>query len=49
MAEPAMRGKVEQRNVDSIVSPFVDKFENRWFQRWNNESSYHLAPRGTFN
>jgi len=46
MAEPAMRGTVEQKNINSLISPYSQRFDNRWFSGWNKERSYHVAPRG---
>jgi RHS repeat-associated protein len=47
MAEAAMRGEVQQRNIDAVVEPYVERFHDRWFPTWNNESSYHIAPTFT--
>lgn len=45
MAESAMQGKVEQKNINSIVSPYLDKYNERWLPSINKVSSYHIAPR----
>ena len=46
MAEGAMRGTVEQKNIDTIVSPFVKSHNSRWFPFINRTTTHHLAPRG---
>ena len=47
MGEAAMQGEVEQKNIDTILSDFVDRYNNRWI-KWDKEKTYHLAPRGEF-
>jgi hypothetical protein len=48
MGEPAMQGRVEQRNIDRIVKPFVDKHNDRWFPSVNNVTRHHIAPNGIY-
>ncbi len=45
MAEPAMEGKVEQKNIDSIIKPYAESHNNRWFPKWNKSTTHHVAPR----
>ena len=47
MAESAMQGSVEQRNIDTMLSDFVSQYNDRWI-KWDKERTYHLAPRGEF-
>ena len=48
MAEKAMQGNVEQRNIDTIIAPYMEKHDQRWFKFINKKTSHHIAPRGTF-
>ncbi|GJM65017.1 hypothetical protein PEDI_55690 [Persicobacter diffluens] len=36
MAEPAMKGKVDQRNINEMVSPVVDKFNDSFTKMFND-------------
>ena len=45
MAERAMEGSVEQRNIDSIVSPYVKKHNKRYFKSINNVTVYRLKVK----
>jgi hypothetical protein len=42
MAEPVMKGKVEQRNINTIVAPIIDSY-NKSGKKQNEEYKYILT------
>lgn len=41
MAEPVMKGKVEQRNINTIVAPIIDSY-NKSGKKQNEEYKYEI-------
>ena len=43
MAEPAMKGNVEQKNIDALINPLVKEYNDSWTKWWNPNTDYKTS------